>query len=393
MTTPRRTIPLTSPWTGHLAAFRAALLASGRASSANKHVQRVARLALDSAPAGPWDLSRTDLERWLDQLGYTGTSRTPWVSTLRLFYDWALTDGRTAHNPAPPRASRPGPKPSDAPPAWMHWLDLWALDLRAGGYPETTVTTRLCNVRRMARRIGTQDPAAVTSDMLVTWLALCDVEIETRRSYRSSVRKFYEWAVASGRLATSPAERLPRVRPATPNPHPASERAYAAALAAADPREALMLRLAAEVGLRRGEVARVHSSDLLDEDDGWSLLVHGKGERDRVIPLPDGLAAGLRALPAGWAFPGHDRGHLSPAHVGKLVAGLLPAGVGMHALRHRFATKAYDLNRDVFTVQQLLGHASPVTTRRYVKVSRAAMRRHVNDVGPLLAPGPLSLPA
>jgi site-specific recombinase XerD len=52
----------------------------------------------------------------------------------------------------------------------------------------------------------------------------------------------------------------------------------------------------------------------------------------------------------------------------------------MHALRHRFATKAYNIDRDVFTVQQLLGHASPETTQRYVQVSDINMRRLVEAV-------------
>ncbi len=114
------------------------------------------------------------------------------------------------------------------------------------------------------------------------------MEPETRRSYRTSVRQFYAWATDAGHVTASPAEKLPRVRPSTPNPHPASERAYTAALATADPRERLMLRLAAELGLRRGEVARVHSRDVLDDDGGWSLLVHGKGNRDRVLPYQTG---------------------------------------------------------------------------------------------------------
>lgn len=52
----------------------------------------------------------------------------------------------------------------------------------------------------------------------------------------------------------------------------------------------------------------------------------------------------------------------------------------MHQLRHRFATRAYSVDRDVFTVQELLGHASPATTRRYVLVPRSALRATVKAV-------------
>lgn len=127
----------------------------------------------------------------------------------------------------------------------------------------------------------------------------------------------------------------------------------------------------------RAEVARVHSRDLVDDLDGASLVVTGKGGKQRVVPLTATLAAELRARPRGYAFPGSDDGHLSPRWVGKIVAELLPGTATMHQLRHRFATRAYAVDRDVLTVQQLLGHASPATTQRYVVVPPEAGRRTV----------------
>ena len=217
----------------------------------------------------------------------------------------------------------------------------------------------------------------MTGDQLVDWFQAQAWAVETRRGRRTTFRVFYAWAVEAGYVAVSPAAALPKVRPARPRPHPASDEAYRIALAAAGARERLMLRLSAELGLRRAEVAQVHSRDLVRDLDGWSLLVHGKGGRDRMLPMPARLARDLRALPAGWVFPGDDGGHLSPRWVGTLVARLLPDGVTMHALRHRFATRTYEVERDMFVVQDLLGHASPVTTRAYVLVEHARMRATV----------------
>lgn len=95
-----------------------------------------------------------------------------------------------------------------------------------------------------------------------------------------------------------------------------------------------------------------------------------------MLPLPHDLAAELRGLPAGYAFPGND--HLSPRWVGKLVADAMPDAWTMHSLRHRFATRAYAVDRDVFAVQELLGHASPTTTRAYVLVDRKRLRATVD---------------
>lgn len=56
----------------------------------------------------------------------------------------------------------------------------------------------------------------------------------------------------------------------------------------ATPSEKLMVRLGAECGLRRGEIARVHSDDVVADSAGHSLIVRGKGDKQRIVPLPDG---------------------------------------------------------------------------------------------------------
>lgn len=145
----------------------------------------------------------------------------------------------------------------------------------------------------------------------------------------------------------------------------------------ADPREQLILRLAAELGLRRAEIAVVHARDLIQDLDGWSLLVHGKGNRERVLPLGDGLALAIREATlagAGYAFPGGDHGHLTPRWVGTLISRILPRDVTLHQLRHRFATLTHQETGDVRLVQALLGHASLATTQRYIDMHSDQLR-------------------
>lgn len=77
---------------------------------------------------------------------------------------------------------------------------------------------------------------------------------------------------------------------------------YSAALAKADETETLMLRLAAECGLRRGEIAGVNSRDVMDDLLGKSLIVRGKGDKQRIVPLPDDLAEAIESC-GGWLFP------------------------------------------------------------------------------------------
>lgn len=249
--------------------------------------------------------------------------------------------------------------------------------LGAGGVAVTSRNLRAAHLRRLAIDLG-GDPWEVTGDQLVAWLGGQAWRRNTTRSYGQSVRSFYRWGHQVGHVATDPAALLPSVAQATPRPRPAPEAAYRAALLAAEPRVALMVRLAGQLGLRRGEVCRVHADDVQPDLVGWSLLVHGKGDRQRTVPMPDDLAQDVLAAAAGgYLFPGGVGGHLGPERVGKLVGQVLPAGVSMHQLRHRFATRAYLVDTDLPVVQQLLGHASPGTTMAYVAVPGEALRRTV----------------
>lgn len=128
-----------------------------------------------------------------------------------------------------------------------------------------------------------------------------------------------------------------------------------------------MIRLAFEMGLRRGEVVQIHSDDILDDLWGKSLMVRGKGGKTRVVPIPDSLVPEIMSYPRGWLFPGNIDGHVSPLWAAELVRETLPPDKTMHSLRHGFATRAYlESGGDLLLVQELLGHASPETTLRYI---------------------------
>src|SRR5690606_8966067 len=268
--------------------------------------------------------------------------------------------------------------------AWAEPVQAWSAALRAAGRAETTIRTRTEHVGWLARDLG-GEPWALTTDDLLGWAGSKGWARETLRGVRNSVRSFYGWAHGAGRISVDPSKAWPVVRAGEPRPRPASDEALQQALSVADERVRLMVRLAAEAGLRRAEVAQVHARDLIPDLGGWSLVVHGKGDRERVVPLRAGLASALRAAleraGGGYAFPGDDDGHLSPRWVGKMVTRALPDGVTMHALRHRFATATHQATGgNTFLVQELLGHASPATTRRYVMVPRDDLRCAVESI-------------
>jgi integrase len=281
---------------------------------------------------------------------------------------------------------RPGgqPKPEYAvPPAWAQIIDEYMLSLAAAGQPAASLTLRRIQLVRMARDLGGQ-PTDVTADTLVGWFgAQTGWKTETRRNYRAAVRGFWRWAYRTKRVPHHLADELPKVRERWGAPQPAPDHAWRAALAAADARTTLILRLAGEVGLRRGEVSRVHTRDLLESGGGAQLVVDGKGSKERIVPISDSLAEAISrgaaghtpGAPAnGWLFPGDTDGHLSPQWVGQLVVRVLPDGWTTHTLRHRFSSRAYRGTRNLRAVQVLLGHSSIATTERYCAVDDSEIR-------------------
>lgn len=213
-------------------------------------------------------------------------------------------------------------------------------------------------------------PWRATHDDLVRVLARPGWSPETRKSCRSVLASFYRWAHGSRRLAQNPAEGLPSVSVPAGRARPTPEQVVARALELAGPRERLMVKAARQCGLRACEVATIHSRAL----EGDMLRVTGKGGRVRLVPvLDDELRAAIRAA-NGWLFPGRIDGHLSPAYVSRLLGQALAETWTGHTLRHAYGTAAYRGSRDLLAVGELLGHARPETTKRYVLMPDDAMR-------------------
>lgn len=260
------------------------------------------------------------------------------------------------------------------PGGWAEPVAAYKRFLLASGRSAKTVSLRLDWVARFARAVEVP-PFPIDETAVIDWSAGQDWSQATRRSAHQSIKGFYAWAYTYG--LTSFVPTIPSVRKTPPNPHPASDAALEACLLAGDWRVSLAARLAAGLGLRRCEVACINvDRDLVTDETGSVLLVHGKGGKTRLVPLTDELSGELRRF-TGFIFPGQENGHVSPAWLGRLVSRAMPAGVTMHALRHRFTTRAYRQTRDLVALQKVLGHSSPETTLVYLRLADDALRRVV----------------
>jgi len=157
-------------------------------------------------------------------------------------------------------------------------------------------------------------------------------------------------------------------------------------------------------GLRISELATMPLAAVRNRDG--VLLVRGKGGKERLVPLNgeakgairDYLAVRDRFLPDGEArrqaerflFPsrGAER-HLTRRRCHQLLkelaaeAGIDPAKLSPHVLRHAFATHLLEGGADLLSVQIMLGHADIATTQIYTHVAQSRLAATVASAHPL----------
>lgn len=267
-------------------------------------------------------------------------------------------------------------------PVWADVINAWACALNAAGRSKNTIETRTEHIRRFSRHIDAGAPGLISRKRLLAWVGEQCWQPETRRSFYASLRGFYAYCLEVEIVSDDITDILPDVKPGVPRPRPMPERHFRTALDAADERAHVILRLAGEAGLRRGEIAQIARTDFMDDLDGITLLVHGKGNKERYVPLTDSLAREVLGYlgKRHWLFPSPHGGHMTARHIGKIARQYMPDIWTLHTLRHRFGTQVHRQTRDVLTVQQLLGHASLATTQRYIAVDTSTLRAAANAV-------------
>ena len=163
-------------------------------------------------------------------------------------------------------------------------------------------------------------------------------------------------------------------------------------------RLACLLEVLYATGLRVSELVALPESAA--RRDQQMLVVRGKGGRERLVPLNDSakramtdylaLRAEAKADKSKWLFPSFgESGHLSRQHFARdlkslaATAGLKPAQVSPHVLRHAFASHLLQNGADLRVVQTLLGHADISTTQIYTHVLEERLKSLVRDLHPL----------
>ncbi len=225
---------------------------------------------------------------------------------------------------------------------------------------------------------------------------------------RSSARQFYRFALAEGWRTNDPSRRLDAPKQGRSLPKTLSREEVEALLVAAarldraaGPRLVALVEMAYASGLRVSELLSL-KVEAVRRDPAY-LIVRGKGGKERLAPLNPSARAAIKAWleardierkPDGpdspWLFPSHGRsGHLTPRRFAQLLdqaaaaAGIDPARVSPHVLRHAFATHLLEGGADLRVVQTLLGHADIATTQIYTHVATDRLAQMVHSKHPL----------
>jgi integrase/recombinase XerD len=264
--------------------------------------------------------------------------------------------------------------------------------------------------------LDTADRAAVEA-----YLVHCDAQglsKATRARRLSAIRQLYLFAVEEGWRADNPALRLTGPGRAQSLPKTLSEDEVnrlleAARLRGRTPgdrlRDTALFELLYATGLRVSELVGLPVGAV--RGDPRMILVRGKGDKERMVPLSGPARAALAAWLAHrdateeaariagkpvsrFLFPGDGReGHLTRQYFHALVkdaatrAGLSPSRVTPHVLRHAFATHLLANGADLRVIQTLLGHADVATTEIYTHVLDEQLTRLVLTHHPLARKG------
>jgi len=212
-----------------------------------------------------------------------------------------------------------------------------------------------------------------------------------------SLKSFYKFLKKEGMVSLNPAENIesPKIPKSLPKTISVEE-TFELLAKPNNIRDKAILFLLYGTGLRVSELSDLNLNHL-DLDNRIIHVVGGKGNKDRIIPLPDLIIPILEDCitkrigntNSSALILNRSGNRLTPRSIQRLVkkykkeAGLGEKKVTPHTLRHAFATHLLSNAVDIRVIQELLGHASLSTTQLYTHVSLEHLRESFDLGHPL----------
>lgn len=214
----------------------------------------------------------------------------------------------------------------------------------------------------------------------------------TINNYLSALRGLYDWAMTEQLTAHNPFLRLRvKVNERLPSDVP-TPRTILSIIEAIDvPLYRTFLTFQLHTGMRINEV-RLLTTEALDLERRRVHVHQSKAGKSRTVPLNDIICDVMRTYmeeerrhgASPYVFPSRRGGVICKTtinrHLTEASSDVLGYEITSHTLRHAFTTHLYDQGVMETTLSELLGHAEPKTTRRYIRVKENHLRNAVNRI-------------
>lgn len=261
----------------------------------------------------------------------------------------------------------------------MYYRRKFSQWMRHKGYASTTVKSYLSHVRSFYRWLGKRPLHTTVADLSAYLCHLRDersLSQSTLSAAYSGLKVFWEKVLRR----PWPVDRIPRSRRRRGLPQVLSRGEVRRLIdSTTNVKHRSMLETIYATGLRLGELVKLELRDIGAERRVITVR-NGKGGKDRRTVLPATLLSHLRQYyrryrPARYLFEGRRPGrHISRRTVQAVFQQArerirMDRQVGVHVLRHSFATHQLEAGMDIATLQSILGHRNLQTTARYLHVA------------------------
>ncbi len=254
--------------------------------------------------------------------------------------------------------------------------------LKLKGYSENTLRTYSLEFAQLLYILKSYPVDQLTPERLRAYFLYCKETLKLSESEIQSrinaVKFYFEQVLHRPRMFID----IPRPKKKLTLPKMLNKREIQKIISVTQNRKhRLILQLCYGMGLRVSEVVNLKLSDI----DSQTMLVRveqSKGKKDRMVALPESVLDEMRAYylkyrPKKYLFEGQNGGKYSGRSAQAVFKkAMKKAGIkkqiGIHGLRHSYATHLLENGTDIRFIQELLGHNSIKTTQIYTHITNAS---------------------
>ncbi|QTV05094.1 tyrosine-type recombinase/integrase [Faecalibacter bovis] len=264
-------------------------------------------------------------------------------------------------------------------------FDRYIQTLKLKSYSPNTLKTYANEFIAFLQMFTQYNPQEITTDLIRRYLVYCAQDLElsefTINSRMNAIKFYYEQVLHLNRMFFDiPRPKKPNLLPKVLSVNEVRQIINLTT----NLKHQMILKSIYGMGLRVSEAVNLKIEDL----DSDTMLVHikgAKGKKDRIVILPETLLLELREYyvvykPKEYLFENRFGNQMSTRSIQMIFKNGLELSksrkkVGVHSLRHSFATHLLESGTDVILIQQLLGHNSIKTTLTYTHVSRKSIQK------------------